>query len=318
MNKNAYVDPNKGLRKRSIFFRSKKEMQWYSMCAIPMLLVFVFNYIPMFGIIIAFKDYRYDLGILKSEWVGLENFKVFLMSDDFFRITYNTVFLNGIFIIMSIVCALMLAVVLFEIRSRWKVKIYQTMLIIPHFMSWVVVGYIAYAFMSPQHGFLTKILNNILGTDMNFYSRPELWPAILTIVFIWKHVGMDSVMYYSALVGVDSSLFESARIDGANKWQEIRYIMIPQIMPLISILFITKIGGIFRSDFGLFYQITRDVSALYETTDVMDTYIFRVMRVLGDMQISSAAGLLQSVVGFCCVMLANFIIKKMDPDRALF
>lgn len=319
MEKKLKVGQRKELTaKKKLSVRCKKEMQWYSMCAIPMLLVFVFCYIPMFGIVIAFKNYRYDLGILGSEWVGFDNFRVFLMSDDFSRITRNTIVLNAVFISVSMICALMLAVFLFGIKRRSCVKVYQTLLITPNFMSWVIVGYIVYAFLSPQYGFITNLYKNITGNDIDFYSRPELWPAILTVVCVWKHVGMDSVLYYSALMGVDSSLFEAARIDGANRFQEIRYIMIPQIVNLITILFILKIGGIFRADFGLFYQTTRDVSALYPTTDVMDTYIFRVMRTLGDMQISSAAGCLQSVVGLICVLFTNFVVKKIDPDRAMF
>lgn len=293
-------------------------MQLYSLCAIPMLLVLVFNYLPMFGIVIAFKNYRYDLGIWGSEWVGLENFKVFMMSDDFSRIAYNTIVLNFTFLIVSMIFSVLLAVLLFEIRSRKTVKVCQTVLITPHFISWVVAGYMVYAFLNPELGFLTKILESISGKDVNFYTQPDAWPFILAIIYVWKCVGMNSVTYYASLMGIDSSLLEAARIDGANKFHEIRHIMIPHLTPLITIMFILGIGGIFRSDFGLFYQCTRDVSTLYETTDVMDTYIFRTMRVLGDTSISSAAGVFQSIIGFLCVIITNFVVTKIDPERALF
>lgn len=299
-------------------FRAKRSRQLYALCIIPMLLVFIFSYLPMFGIVIAFKNYKYNLGIWGSKWVGLENFQVFMMSDDFTRITYNTVVLNLLFLIVGMICAVLLAVVLFEIRSRRTVKACQTVLITPHFLSWVVAGYMVYAFLAPEYGFVTNILQKVTGSEVNFYTNPEIWPLLLCIIHVWKHIGMNSVVYYASLMGVDSSLFEAARIDGANKVQEVRHIMIPQLGPVIVILFILGIGNIFRADFGLFYQCTRDVSALYRTTDVMDTYIFRTMRVLGDMQISSAAGLLQSVVGFILVIATNLIVKKIDPDRALF
>jgi len=298
--------------------KRKKYVQLYGLCAIPLLLVFVFNYIPMFGIFIAFKEYRYDLGILRSKWVGLNNFKVFMMSDDFMRITVNTIVMNFIFIIVGMVCAIILAILLFETRNRKGVKIYQTMMITPNFLSWVVAGYMVYAFLNPDYGFINKLIGLSGHEKIDWYSKPVYWPAILTICSVWKSIGMDSVIYYAALMGIDTELFEAARIDGANKRQEVLHITIPQLLPLITILGILKIGGIFRADFGLFYQTTRNVSALYSVADVMDTYIFRTMRVLGDMSISSAAGVLQSVVGFLCVVITNYIVKKIDPDRALF
>ena len=298
--------------------RGTNKLQLLSMLAIPMLLVFVFNYIPMFGLIIAFKDYRFDTGIWGSAWNGLKNFRMFFMSPDFVRVAWNTVFLNFIFIFIGMACAVFMAIVLYQIRSRIAVKTYETLLITPHFLSWVVVGYITYALLNPDFGFLNSIIEKFGGEPVQWYSRPELWPGILTIVSIWKHVGMDLVIYYAALMGIDQSLFEAAKIDGASSAKCIRHIMIPSLVPLIIIMGILKIGNIFRGDFGMFYQITRDLGVLYETTDVMDTYIFRMLRVNGNVSISSAAGFLQSIVGFITVVITNAVVKRINPDYALY
>lgn len=296
----------------------KRNLQIYSLGIIPLLLIFIFSYIPMFGIIIAFKNYRFDRGIFGSEWVGLENFKVFVQSKDFLNITWNTVYLNTIFIVCGMICAMLLAVILYEVTSRKTTKVYQTVFLTPHFLSWVVVSYMAYAILSPTSGTLNVLLQHFGMNKIDWYSTPSAWPFILTVCSIWKHMGMDSIMYYAALMGIDSALFEVAKIEGANWRQKMKYVIIPCLKPLITLLFIMKIGGIFRADFGLFYQVTRNIGKLYDVTDVLDTYIFRTMRVLGDMGISSAAGLMQSFVGMAVVMLTNAIVKKIEPENALF
>jgi putative aldouronate transport system permease protein len=303
-------------KKRSL--QSKNALQLYSLAAIPAFLVFLFSYVPMFGIIIAFKNYRFDKGIFGSEWVGLDNIKVFLASDDFATIARNTVLLNLLFMALGVVAAVLLAVVLYEITSRKAVKTYQTILITPNFLSWVVVGYMAYGILNPSYGLLNQVITKFGGGAIQWYSEPKYWPIILAICSLWKSVGMSSIVYYASLMGIDASLFEAAKIDGANRVQVATKITIPQLVPVIIILQILALGNIFRADFGLFYQIPRDIVDLYPITDVMDTYIFRVMRIYGDMSLSSAAGLLQSVVGFCMVMLTNFVVKFIDPDKSLF
>ena len=294
------------------------QMKLWSFCIIPILLIVVFCYIPMVGIIIAFKDYRYDKGIFGSPGVGFNNFKFFFESNEFFRITWNTLSMNLIFIVVGIACAVLVAVMLFEIRSRLKVKTFHTILITPHFVSWVIVAYVVYGFLNPEYGLVNQFLTSIGMEKIQFYSIPGVWPVILLISFIWKHVGMDSVLYYATLMGIDESLFEAAALDGATEIQKARYITIPSLIPIITLLAIMKIGGIFRADFGLFYQVPRNVGALYETTDVIDTYIFRNLRTLGNIGMSSAVGLLQSVVGFVLVLLTNYLSKKVDPDGGLF
>jgi len=304
--------------KRHLKHTTVTTLQLHSMCLIPVALVFVFSYLPMIGIIIGFKDFRFDLGMFGSPWVGFENFEIFLRSNDFAKVAWNTVSLNALFIVVSTVCQILLAVLLYEVRSRRATKVYQTVLITPHFVSWVIAGYMLYAFLNPQLGFINKFITTLGGKGISWYSEPKYWPVILTIAHVWKNIGMNSVIYYAALMGVDSSLVEAAQIDGANKVQTTFRVVIPQLYTLITILTILAIGGIFRADFGLFYQLPRNVGALYEVTDVMDTWVYRTMRVVGDMSISTAAGLIQSVVGFTLVVITNTVVKKIDPDRALF
>lgn len=297
---------------------NSNQWQLISLVTLPLLFVFVFSYLPMFGIIIAFKDYRYDMGIWGSDWVGLDNFIYFFKTNDFWNITKNTLLMNFGFISFGMIAAIALAIIFYEVRSRSAIKVYQTLSIFPHFLSWVVVGYIGYAFLQPTHGLINSTLKTIGITGPDWYSTPHVWPVILVIVSIWKHVGMDCIIYYATMMGIDSSLYEAAAIDGANKWKQILHVTIPSLVPIIVILGIMKIGNIFRADFGLFYQLTRDVGLLYETTDVLDTYIYRTMRVIGDMSTSSAMGLLQSVVGFVLVVITNAVTKKVDESLSLF
>lgn len=288
------------------------------LAALPIIQIFIFAYLPMFGLVIAFKDYRFDTGIWGSKWVGLDNFKFFLTSKEFTSIAWNTIFLNFLFIIVGMIAAIFVAVLLFELVGRANTKIYQTVMITPNFLSWVIVGYMAYAFLNPEAGFINGLLQKLGLQKINWYSEPGYWPVILTIVSVWKGVGMNSVYYYANLMGIDSSLFEAAEIDGASKLQKTRYITVPCLKKLAIMLFIMSVGGIFRSDFGLFYQVTRDVGTLYKTTDVMDTYIFRALKTVGDMSMSSAAGFLQSIVGFITVIITNAVVKRLDEDCAMF
>jgi len=318
MNSGFILKAKKGESKKPCRKIKVSALQDYSLAAVPLLYILLFSYIPMVGLVIAFKDYRYDKGMFGSDWVRFDNFKFFFTSNDFLRVTRNTILLNALFIVIGITCAVALAIALFSVISRTKTKVFQTVLITPHFLSWVVVGYMVYAFLNPVHGMVNTILKSVGAESIDWYSKPNAWPAILTISSVWKHIGMDCVLYYAALMGMDTSLFEAAEVDGATKWQVRRYIIIPSLVQIITITAILKIGHIFRADFGLFYQVTRDVGTLYPTTDVMDTYIFRTMKELGDMGMSTAAGFLQSVVGLVTVIVTNHITKKINPDNALF
>lgn len=311
-------DKTFALNSHKKWYRDKNYLQLLLMASVPALFVFVFSYLPMFGVIIAFKDYKYNLGILGSKWVGFKNFKGFISSNVFMQLVKNTLFCNTLFIVFGTLFAIFIAIMLYEISGRIRTKMFQTIMIIPNFISWVLVAFLVYIFLSPTSGLLNRLIGAFGLEAVDWYSIPKIWPAILTIVFVWKSFGMDSVIYYAALMGIDGSVIEAAEIDGATKSQINRHVVIPSILPLIVILVILKIGNIFRGDFGLFYNVTRDVGILYETVDVLDTYIYRLVREVGNMSISSAAGLMQSVVGFVLVVLTNHVSKRIDPDGGLF
>jgi len=311
------LDNKKKVSKRRGGMSTSNKQLWI-LSLIPIISVFIFSYVPMFGIILAFKRYNYSAGIFGSKWVGFENFRYLLESDNFYRITRNTLLMNFLFIALGTAAAVILALFLYRLTSRNKTKVYQTILITPNFLSWVVVAYMVYAILHPQHGVLNSILVMFGMEKVSWYGEPGAWPAILVITNIWKTVGMNSVIYYAAMMGIDESLFEAARIDGASNSQITRKIIIPGILGLIIMMTILNIGNIFRADFGLFYQIPRNVGKLYPTTDVIDTYIFRTLQEEGNMGVSSAVGLLQSCVGFVLVILTNTIVKKINPDNALF
>ncbi|MBP3361086.1 MAG: sugar ABC transporter permease [Clostridia bacterium] len=307
-------------KKRKI---SLSDWQLYSLCAIPVIMIFIFNYIPMFGVVIAFKNYKFNLGILESPWVGLKNFEFFFKSDVFFQLVRNTVLNNALFIVTGMFFAILVAILLFELKSRRSTKMFQTLMITPHFMSWVVAAYMVYAILNPTYGYLNQLLGDFGIEHIDWYSKPNAWPVILTIVSIWKHVGMDCVYYYASLMSIDTSLFEAAEIDGANRFQRIIHIVLPTLIPLITILGIMKIGNIFAADFGLFYTVTQDGANgnLYETTNVISTYVFRTFKdgSLGNSYgLTTAVGLLQSVVGIILVCTTNWAAKRVDKELGLF
>lgn len=280
----------------------------------------LFSYLPMFGIILAFKNYKVPKGILGSDWADpwYKNFEFFLTSQDAFRVTRNTLLLNLLFIATGVIAAVFFALLMFEVKKRIHVKIYQTVSILPSFLSMVAVSYIVYSVLDTNKGVLNQIIILLGGEKISWYTEAKYWPVILTLVKLWHSVGLSAIMYYASLMGIDDSLFEAAELDGANKWQKTRYISIPHLMPLVVILVILDIGKIFRADFGLFYNVTRNVGNLYPTTDVIDTYVFRALMENGNITLSSAASVIQSVVCTITLVITNFIVKKIDPDSALF
>ncbi|MBD2847416.1 sugar ABC transporter permease [Paenibacillus sp. IB182496] len=286
--------------------------------ALPAILYFfIFHYVPMFGIIMAFKDFKYHLGVLGSEWIGFANFEFFFSSNDAWRITRNTVGYSLLFIAVGTAGAAAIALLLYEVRSRLALKFYQTTMIFPTFLSWVLVGYITYTLFNPSLGLFNQLRDFFGQAPVDWYADPAYWPYILTAANLWKGVGLSSIIYYAALMGVDPELYEAARIDGAGKWQQTKAISIPSLVPVMTILTILAIGDVFRGDFGLFYQIPRDVGMLYSTTDIIDTYVFRGLR-QGDLGITAAVGLFQSVVGLALILLVNAIVRRLRPENALF
>ena len=287
------------------------------MAALPILWFIVFSYLPMFGITIAFKDYNYRKGILASDWVGLKNFDFFLKSNDALIVIRNTVLLNILFIAAATACALLLAILMYNLTSRGMTKVLQTVYITPNFVSYVMVAYVVYAVLNPQYGVANQLLEKLGVGGVDWYAEPKYWPAILTVVVVWKGIGMKSVMYYAALMGIDEALFEAAEIDGANKVQTTWHIMIPEILSIIVILIILDVGGIFRGDFGLFYLVTQDSALLYSVTDVVDTYVYRTLMESNNVSLSTAIGFMQSVVGCVMALFTNHVSKKIDDDLGL-
>ncbi len=300
------------------------DLQLYSLCAIPLIYVFIMSYIPMFGIVLAFKNFNIAGGIWGSPWVGFRNFTAFFQSIDAWRVIRNTIGNNALFIVTTIISALAVAILLFELKSRMATKIFQTVLITPHFMSWVVVAYMVMAILNTRYGYFNQVLMamGVCGSEgINWYAKPGAWPIILTICSVWKSVGMDSVIYYASLMGIDSSLFEAADVDGANKWQKIWNITLPSLVPILTINTILKIGGIFNADFGLFFNVTKEHGGgmIFETTDVISTYSYRLFKAGGGSYgASTAVSLMQSIVGIIMVVLTNAGAKKIDPSLGLF
>jgi len=283
----------------------------------------LFCYLPMPGTIIAFKDYKFNgdgflSSIIHSEWVGFKNFEYLFKTEDAFIIVRNTLLYNAVFIVLGTALSILVAILVSEIANKKMAKLYQTGMFLPHFLSWVIVSYFVFSFLSVDKGVLNQVLKFFGADPVFWYSNQEYWPYILVIVNLWKGVGYGSVVYLAAIIGIDKSYFEAAMIDGASKWQQIRKITIPMITPIIVIMFILAIGGIFRADFGLFYQVPRDTGALYPVTNVIDTFVYRGLKVTGNIGMSTAAGLYQSLVGFALVMITNFIVKKINKEQALF
>ncbi len=297
-------------------FRDNMEL---SLLALPgIILFFIFNYLPMYGIIVAFKRFNPNAGIWHSEWVGIKNFEFFFTSQDAWRITRNTVLYSLDFMTLGLVCAVAIALLLYNLKSRIGVKVYNTVMILPKFLSMVLISFIVYSILNPTSGILNQFIKALGGKgDTDWYSKPEAWPIILTVVHIWQVVGMNSIVYYAALMGIDDSLFEAAKIDGATKWEQTRYISIPHLTNIMVITTILAFGNLFNGDFGLFYQTTRDVGTLYPTTDIISTYTFRGL-MGGNMEVAAAVGLFQSVVGLILVVSANLIVKKISPENSLF
>lgn len=286
--------------------------------ALPGLITLIcFRYIPMFGLLLPFKNYQYDKGLFGSDWCGFENFKFLVNSKDVFLATGNTLFYNFVFIISGIVLGIITALLLNELSSRF-VKLYHTILYIPHFVSWVVAAYIINVLLNVDNGIINHLLLSLGKEPISWYTESKYWPGIIIIANIWKSVGSSAVIYYAALIGINPEYYEAAKIDGAGKLKQIMYISIPMIKNVVIVMFIMSVGRIMYADFGLFYNVPMNSSLLYSTTDVLDTYVYRSLINLNDIGMSSAAAFYQAVIGFVLVVITNFVCKKFDPDSGLF
>ncbi|GHV44349.1 sugar ABC transporter permease [Clostridia bacterium] len=287
--------------------------------ALPMLVyTFIFKYLPMGGIVIAFKSYKYNLGILRSPWAGLKNFSFFLTSPDAWRITRNTLGYNLIFLIIGVVVPVVMALLLSEVLSKKTLKAYQTAMFIPHFLSWVVVAFIVYAFLNSQSGLVNQVFKRFGVAPVDWYVKSKPWVGIVIISNTWKTMGMSTLMYYAALMGVDKEYYEAATVEGASKWQLTISITLPFLYPLMTMLTLLGVGSIFTADFGLFYQLPMNSALLYPTTDVLDTYVFRALKENSNIGMSAAADFFKSIMGFVCVLLSNIVVRRIDPEMSLF
>ena len=296
-----------------------------ALLGLPCFLWFViFAYLPMFGIIIAFKTFKITPGhsflysLMKSEWVGFKNFKFFVESNAFEMLLRNTVLYNIVFIILGVLIPVTLAVIISQIYSKRAGKVYQTMMFFPHFMSWVVVSYFVYAFLSPDKGLLNGVIRSLGGQPVQWYSEAKYWPFILVFMQVWKTVGYSMVVYLSSITGIDQSLYEAAVIDGASKWQQTKHITLPSIKSVVVMRFILNVGRIFYSDFGLFYQVTQHIpNSLYTTVSTFDTYVYNAIRTNAPIGQTAAASFFQSVACCITILTANFIVSRIDADSAI-
>jgi len=299
--------------------KRKSELAMYLFMFPGLLYLFVNNYIPMGGLFIAFKNVDYSKGIFNSDWAGFENFKYLFSSSDAWIITRNTLLYNLAFIIFGTILGIAVAIMLSEMSSKLMGKFYQTSILLPQLISIIIIAYIGYAFLSADSGLLNKTILPKLGiSPISWYSEPKYWPFILIIVNLWKGLGFSCIIYLASILGIDRSIYESAEIDGAGKWKQMVNITLPMLKPTIITLTMLAIGRIFYADFGLFYQVPMNSGALYNATNVIDTYVYRGLLQTNDIGMSSAAGFYQSVVGCVLVLLANFVVNKLDKENALF
>jgi len=307
------------LQKHNSFLMDLVRNKAFLLMLLPAIIyLLIFAYLPMTGIILAFKKYTYAGGIFGSPWNGLKNFDFFFRSGQALVVTRNTVLYNLLFIVFNTVLQVTVAILITEAAGRYFKKITQTMLFLPYFISWVVVSVIAFNLLSYDFGIINSLIKSIGGEKISFYSEIKYWPFILTLFNAWKGVGYGSIIYLAAIMGIDTEMYEAARIDGANVFQRIFRITIPQLRPTIIILFLLAIGGIFRGNFDMFYNLIGSNGLLYSATDVIDTFTFRALMRNSDFGMSAASGLFQSVCCFFTILIANKLIKMYEKDYALF
>lgn len=308
-----------GIKQESSFTRALRKNRVLLMMLIPAFLYFfIFSYLPMSGAIVAFKSYNFREGIFGSPWVGFSNFEYFFKSGQAWTVTRNTILYNVGFIVVNTVLQMGLAIFISEIGGKYFKKVTQTAMFLPYFISWVVVGMIAYNFLNVDYGTVNTILNKLGMESINFYGTKWVWPIIITAFCAWKNVGYGTVLYLAAIMGIDQEIYEAAQIDGANIFQRIFKVTIPCLVPTLIILTLLSIGNIFRGDFQMFYQLVGNNGPLFPITDVIDTFTFRSLIQSGEVGMSAAAGLYQSIFCFITIIITNKIVKSYDKDYSLF
>lgn len=292
-----------------------------SILALPTTVWFIcFAFLPMIGIIIAFKDYKISGGFLQnmiqSEWVGFKNFKFLFSTGDIWLILRNTILYNIVFIILGIVLPVGAALLVGQLHSKRMGKVYQTAMFMPYFLSWVVVAAIVWAFLSYDMGIVNGVVKSMGGEPQQWYMKREIWPFFLVFMNVWKGLGYSMVVYLATITGIDRTLYEAAVIDGASIWQQMKYITLPLMKAVIIMMFIMSVGRIFSSDFGLFYQVPRDSNSLYNVTATLDVFVYRQLKTAST-SMASAAAFVQSVAGCVMILIANGIVRKIDPESAM-
>lgn len=288
------------------------------MCLPAIVFFFAFSYMPLPGIWVAFVKYNYRSGIFGSKFVGLQNFEFLAESGKLLTLTRNTVLYNLAFIVLGNILAVFVAILLNEMRSKWFKKVSQTMMFLPYFISQVLVGLLVYSLLNFDTGFINSVLTSFGMEKWQPYADPKVWPVLMVIIYLWQQTGYNSVVYFAAIMGIDAEMIEASRVDGANGFQKIRYIILPSLKPTIVILILFALGGIVKGNFGLFYNIIGSNSILYETTDIIETFVYRATMTDFNFSTASAVGLYQSIIGFAIVMIVNYIVKKIEPDYSLF
>jgi len=309
--------PNKNIRIPALRILRKNKVLLL-MLAPAVLHVLIFAYLPMVGVLLAFKRFQYQLGLFGSPWVGFENFRFFFMSGDAWIVTRNTLLYNAAFILLIPLVQILLAVFLSEISSKWFKKIAQSAMFLPFFISWVIVGSIAYNLFNFEVGLLNNALRSLGIEPVNIYNEAGVWKYILFAFKLWKELGYGMVIYLAAIVSIDQQMYDAAKIDGANVFQRLRYVTLPSIFPVVVLLFLLSVGQIFRGEFGLFYQLIGNNGILYDQTDIIDTFVFRALLTSSDIGMAAAAGFYQSIMCFITIVLINYVVKRVNPDYALF
>lgn len=306
-----------GSRKKAFTVR-RRDLALLALSAPALILFLIFSYLPIPGVYAAFMRLRFDTPFFLNQFVGFKNFSFLFASADAWRITRNTLGLNFAFIVFGISIAILFALLLHEILSKRAVKAYQTVMFFPYFLSWVVVSYVLYVFLSENYGLINSILQFFGLAKVKWYITPGYWPGILIFMNVWKYVGYNCVIFYGGIMGIDPEYYDAAAVDGATKKQMMTRITLPLLTPLIVMLTLLAVGRIFYADFGMFYFLPKNMGMLYPTTDVIDTYVFRSLMATGNLGLAAAAGLYQSICGLLLVLASNFVVKKINPENAIF
>lgn len=301
------------------FLSKVKDSRVLLLMCLPAIIFFVvFNYCPLPGVYMAFTNYNFRDGIFGSPFVGMKNFEFLFRSGELWNLTRNTVLYNLAFILIGNILQITLAIMLNEIGNKWFKKVSQTLMFLPYFISVVLIGAIAFNILNYDTGALNTLIRSCGGNPIKIYSQAGIWPFIIILCNLWQQTGYGSVVYFAAICGIDAGMIEAAEVDGATSWQRIRYIILPSLKPTFIILLLFALGGIMKGNFGLFWNLVGNNSQLYSTTNIIETFVYRAMMSQNNFATSSAVGLYQSVFGFVLVMFSNWLVKRIDPDYALF